>query len=74
MANNLQVGYARVNVTPPLGVNLAGYYKVRFADGVLDELEVCAVAVKAGDDTVIVVTRSEDDSRRLCDYLASAVE
>jgi len=56
MANNLQVGYARVNVTPPLGVNLAGYYKVRFADGVLDELEVCAVAVKAGDDTVILMT------------------
>lgn len=28
----------------------------------------------AGDDTVIVVTRGEDDSRRLCDYLASAVE
>ncbi len=56
MANNVQVGYARVNVTPPLGVNLAGYYKIRFADGVLDELEVCAVAVKAGDDTVILMT------------------
>ncbi|MBQ7338616.1 MAG: arginine repressor [Clostridia bacterium] len=28
----------------------------------------------AGDDTVIVVTRGEEDSRRLCDYLASTTE
>ena len=32
MANNLKVGYARVNITPPMGVNIAGYYKVRIAD------------------------------------------
>ena len=56
MANNLKVGYARVNVTPPMGVNIAGYFKERIADGVLDELEVCAVAVGSGENTVLLIT------------------
>ena len=56
MSNNLKVGYARVNITPPMGVNIAGYYKVRIADGVLDELEACAVAVGDGKNTVLLIT------------------
>ena len=56
MANNLKVGYARVNITPPMGVNISGYYKVRIADGVLDELEACAVALSSGDSTAIIIT------------------
>ena len=56
MANNLKVGYARLNVTPPMGVNISGYYKVRIADGVLDDLEVCAVAVNSSENTVILIT------------------
>ena len=46
MADNLRVGFARANVTAPLGVHIAGYYQVRIADGVLDELEVSAVALE----------------------------
>jgi len=56
MSSNLKVGYARVNITPPMGVNIAGYYKVRIADGVLDELEACAVAVSSGETTVLLMT------------------
>ena len=56
MANSLKIGYARVNITPPMGVNIAGYYKVRIADGVLDELEACAVAVNSGETTVLLIT------------------
>ena len=56
MANNIKVGYARVNITPPMGINISGYYKVRIADGVLDELEACAVAVGSGDTTAILIT------------------
>ncbi len=56
MANNLKVGYARVNITPPMGVNIAGYFKERIADGVLDELEACAVALSDGDSTAIIMT------------------
>ena len=56
MANNLKIGYARVNITPPLGVNIAGYFVERIADGVLDELEACAVAVGDGKNTAILIT------------------
>ena len=56
MANNLKIGYARVNITPPMGVNISGYFKVRIADGVLDELEACAVAVGSGDTTALLIT------------------
>ena len=56
MANNLKIGYARVNITPPMGVNIAGYFVERIADGVLDELEACAVAVGDGKNTVIIMT------------------
>ena len=56
MANNLKVGYARVNITPPMGIHIAGYYKERIADGVLDELEACAVAVGDGKTTALLIT------------------
>ncbi|MBO5938191.1 MAG: hypothetical protein J6Q82_01655 [Clostridia bacterium] len=56
MANNLRVGYARVNVNPPLGIPIAGYFKERFADGILDDLEVVAMAVASGEKTVLLMT------------------
>ena len=56
MANDLKVGYARVNITPPLGSNISGYYQVRIADGVLDELEACAVAISNGDKRAVLVS------------------
>ena len=56
MANNLKVGYARVNITPPMGVNIAGYFVERIADGVLDELEACAVAASDGKNTALLMT------------------
>ncbi len=40
----LKVGFSRVNVTPHLGIRICGYYKDRFAEGVLDELEANAIA------------------------------
>lgn len=56
MANKLNVGYARVNITPPMGINIAGYFKVRLADGVLDELEACCVALGSGDVKALLIT------------------
>ena len=32
-----QAGYARIEITPPLGIPICGYFKKRIADGVLDE-------------------------------------
>ena len=37
--NTLKVGYAGVNINPPLGCGVYGYFIPRFAKGFLDELE-----------------------------------
>ena len=47
--SNFKVGFASVNVTPPLGIGVSGYYVPRFAKGVLDELEVQALVLVKGD-------------------------
>ena len=56
MTNNLMVGYARVNATPMLGIQLRGYYRVRRAEAVLDEIEICALALAAGDTKLVAIT------------------
>ena len=56
MQSKLQAGYARTNITPPLGIDISGYFKERIADGVLDELEACAVALRCGDKTAVIIT------------------
>ncbi len=42
---DLKIGYAKIDITPPMGTNLVGYFIDRIADGVLDPLEAVAVAV-----------------------------
>ena len=42
-------GFARVDITPSLDVPIIGYYVERKVEGVLDNLEVNAVALKVND-------------------------
>ena len=51
----LQAGFSRLDITPPLGLSLAGYFHDRKADGILDPIELNAVAVRAGADTVLLI-------------------
>ena len=51
----LRVGFARLDVTPPLGVSLAGYFQDRKADGILDPIELNAVAVANGEETLLLI-------------------
>ena len=51
--NTLQAGFSRVDVTPMLGIGMAGYYVPRFADGVLDPLQINALALACGDTKVV---------------------
>ena len=37
--NELKVGFSRVNVNPPLGIGVCGYYIPGFAKGFLDDLQ-----------------------------------
>ena len=43
--NKLQAGFSRVNVTPMLGIGIGGYFIPRYVEGVLDELEINALAL-----------------------------
>ena len=54
--NKLLAGFSRVNVTPPLWIPIVGYYKPRFAEGVLDELEVNALALAVDDKKVVLLS------------------
>jgi len=55
MEKILKVGYAKVNVNPPMGIDVTGYYKVRKADGILDDLEAVATAINMGEKTVLMI-------------------
>ena len=52
--NTLQAGFSRVDVTPMLGIGIAGYYFPRYADGVLDPLQINALALACGDRKSVV--------------------
>lgn len=54
--NQLKVGFSRVNITPMLGITMAGYYETRYAEGVLDDLELTALAVSDSDTTALLIS------------------
>ncbi len=54
--NKLEVGFGRVNVTPPIGIGLSGYFNLRISDGVLDELEANAIALKVDDKIAVMIS------------------
>ena len=51
----LQAGFSRVDVTPPLGSDLSGYFYRRAAKGVRDPLYVNALAIRDEEQTVILM-------------------
>jgi len=51
----LKAGFARVDITPPLGTYLDGYFSIRPMSGVLDPLELNAIALNDGEKTVVMI-------------------
>ena len=49
-------GFARLDITPNLGCPLAGASKVRYADGMLDSLELNCVAFSDGETKAVLIT------------------
>ncbi len=43
----IKVGFSRVDITPVMGIDISGYYMERKADGVLDNLEINALALES---------------------------
>ena len=54
--NALQAGFARVNVNPMLGLPIGGYYKPRYVEGILDDLEINALALACDGSKVVLMT------------------
>lgn len=52
----LQAGFARIDITPPLGSLLRGYYYERPADGILDPLLATAIAFDDGENKAILMS------------------
>ena len=53
--NTLKAGFGRVVTTPMMGIPIAGYFKERIADGVLDDLEANALCVEAGGTKAVLI-------------------
>lgn len=51
----LKAGFSRVDITPPLGADLSGYFYRRLAKGVRDPLYANALALGDGDEKVILI-------------------
>ena len=54
--NVLKAGFARVTVTPPLGLRIPGYYLTRISDGIIDDLHLTAIAFEKGDKKCVMFT------------------
>lgn len=61
--NRFYAGFARANVTPMMGIGLSGYFIPRYADGVLDELEVNALALAHGDTRALLINVDNEGIR-----------
>jgi len=51
-----EVGYAEVNINPPLGIGIWGYYVPRFAKGILDDVGVRAIAFSMGQKRFVMIS------------------
>ena len=72
--NDFKAGYARVNINPPLGSALFGYYVQRLAKGYLDDLEAFALTLEKGDKKFIIISIDNCSINKiLVDKLVDAV-
>ena len=51
-----KAGFARVDVTPPLGTELTGYFEKRISDGIIDPIELNALAINDGKKSALIIT------------------
>lgn len=54
--NTLCAGFARADITPMSGIGIAGYFKPRYVRGVLDALELNALALQCGENRLVLLS------------------
>lgn len=52
--NTFKAGFSRIDITPPLGIHISGYYEPRQAQGMLDPLLASALALSDDRETAVV--------------------
>lgn len=71
----LKVGFARTDITLPLGTGLAGYFAPRPAEGVLDALFLNAIALSDGEQTALIITVDALGIREMfCNEMKALIE
>ena len=65
----MKIGFGRVDVTPPLGTPLTGYFSLRESEGVLDPILLNAVVIEGEGEAFAVITADFLDM-----YLEQAAE
>ena len=60
----MKVGYARLEITAPLGTVINGWSYARISDGILDELYATAIAFSDGERTAVAITLDILEMRR----------
>lgn len=63
--DQLLVGLAETDITPPVGFPMAGYYHERLAEGSLDPLKAKAIVFRSGDTSAAIV---------VCDLIGIATD
>lgn len=70
----LKAGFSRVDVTPPLGSYISGYFHARYAKGVLDPIELNALAFSDGETTdLIIISDFIGVGRNFCDLIRGKI-
>ncbi len=54
--SNFKVGYAEVNINPPLGAGVSGYYIPRYGKGFLDDLMSEVMVLSLGDKKIALIS------------------
>ena len=70
----LKAGFSRVDVTPPLGSFISGYFHARYAKGVLDPIELNALAFSDGEYTdLLIISDFIGVDRTFCDEIREKI-
>ncbi|MBE6621596.1 MAG: hypothetical protein E7630_01440 [Ruminococcaceae bacterium] len=54
--NDLKIGYSKVDITPSMGTPISGYYQERYAEGILDSLQIVCLAARTGEKTALLLS------------------
>ena len=72
--NKLCAGFSRVDITPMRGIGIAGYFKVRNAEGVLDNLYARTLALAVEDKRIVMMSLDLLQIQTpVCDYFRAEI-